>query len=61
MYWNDVVRPGNQVDRSVNLTQNVVLDPNGVGTQVGPAQPAPLFDRSAFWAQGLTFGLEVQF
>jgi hypothetical protein len=61
MYWNHVVRPGNQISHAVNLSQNAVLDPNGTGTLVGPAQPAPLFGQSAFWAQGLTFGLEVRF
>jgi hypothetical protein len=61
MYWNQVVRPGNQVDHNVNLSQNAVLDPSGIGVLVGPAQPAPLFNRSAFWAQGISFGLEVRF
>jgi hypothetical protein len=58
LYWNRVVRPGNQVNHNVNLTQNAVLDPNGTGTLVGPAQPAPLFNRSDFWAQGISFGVE---
>lgn len=61
LYWNRVVRPGNQINRLVNLTQNAVLDPNGVGTLVGPAQPAPLSDRSGFWAQGINVGLEFRF
>jgi len=57
-YWDEVVRPGDQINRRVNLSQNAVLDPNGLGRLVGPAQPAPLFTRSGFWAQGLNFGLE---
>jgi hypothetical protein len=61
MYWNQVVRPGNQMNHSVNLTQNAVLDPNGTGQLVGPAQPAPLFNRTDFWTQGMTFGLEFRF
>ncbi len=61
MYWSQVVRPGDQVSHAVNLTQNAVLSPTGGGTLVGPAEPAPLFNRSSFWAQGLTFGLEVYF
>ena len=61
MYWDQVVRPGNQIDHSVNLTQNAVLGPNGSGRLVGPAQPAPLFNRSDFWAQGLNVGLEVHY
>jgi len=61
IYWNQVVRTGNQVNHSVNVTQNAVLDPNGVGLLVGPAQPAPLFNRGDFWAQGVNFGLEFNF
>jgi hypothetical protein len=59
MYWTEVVRPGNQISHAVNLSQNAVLDPNGAGRLVGPAQPAPLFNRSDFWAQGVSFGFEV--
>src|SRR5260370_19086401 len=51
LYWNQVVRPGNQINHTVNLTQNAVLDPNGVGKLVGPAQPAPLFQPGDFCAQ----------
>ncbi len=61
MYWNQVVRPGDQINHSVNLTQNAVSDPNGVGTLVGPAQPGPLFNRTDFWAHGLNLGLELRF
>jgi hypothetical protein len=61
MYWSQVVRPGNQINHSVNLSQNAVLDPNGLGKLVGPAQPAPLFKRSDFWAQGINFGLEFHY
>jgi hypothetical protein len=31
------------------------------GALVGPANPAPLFNRSDFWAQGVNFGLEFRF
>jgi len=59
--WGQVVRPGNQVDRHVNLTQNAVLDPNGTGTLIGPAAPTPLQTRSEFWAHGISVGLEFLF
>ena len=61
LYWNKVVQPGNQIDHTVNLSQNAVLDPNGVGKLVGPAQPAPLSNQSNFWAQGINFGLEFRY
>lgn len=60
-YWHEVVRPGDQINHRVNLSQNAVLDPNGVGRLVGPAQPAPLFTRSGFWAQGINVGLEFRY
>jgi hypothetical protein len=58
MYWNQVVRPGSQVDRNINLSQSAVF---GSGVLSGPANPAPLFNRTDFWAQGVTFGLELRF
>ena len=61
MYWTNVLRPGNQIDHNVNLTQNAVLDPNGTGTLVGLSQPAPLYNRSGFYAQGISLGLELNY
>jgi hypothetical protein len=61
LYWTRVVRPGNEINHIVNLSQNAVLDPNGVGVLVGAAEPAPLFIRSAFWAQGVSLGLEFRY
>jgi hypothetical protein len=58
VYWNQVVRPGSQVDPRLNLTQSPVL---GTGTLSGPQFPAPLFNRTDFWAQGMTFGLELRY
>lgn len=59
-YWNQVVRPGNQIDRNVNLSQSAVLG-NTNGVLTGPAAPTPLFNRSDFWMQGITTGLEWRF
>jgi hypothetical protein len=59
LYWSDVVRPGDQIDRGVNLTQ---LPSNLTpGTLVGPARPAVLFKDTDFWAQGINFGIEFRF
>jgi len=56
VYWSDVVRPGDQIDRRINYTQLP-----GLGPVTGPALPAPFFNTSSFWAQGLSFGLELKF
>jgi hypothetical protein len=58
MYWSQVVRPGNQIDGNINLTQSPVL---GNGSLFGAAYPMPLFNRSDFWAQGVNVGLEFRF
>ncbi len=55
LYWSSVVRSGDQIDHNVNPTQS-----QG-GVLVGQASPAPLFNRSDFWAQGVTFGLELRY
>lgn len=58
MYWNQVVRPGSQIDRNINLTQSAIY---GNGVLTGPASPTPLFNRTDFWAQDITFGLQFRF
>jgi hypothetical protein len=58
LYWSRVVRPGRQVDLIVDTRGNPV-DPGFTGEQV--MFPRPLFNHSDFWAQGLTFGLEVSY
>jgi hypothetical protein len=60
LYWNQVVRPSDQIDRNINLSQSVLLGTTQ-GLLSGPAQPAPLFHRSGFWAQEMNFGMEFRF
>ncbi|HZU39341.1 MAG TPA: BBP7 family outer membrane beta-barrel protein [Gemmataceae bacterium] len=55
LYWSDVIRPGDQIDRVVNPTQAFG------GTLVGPARPMPLFNHTGFIAHGVSFGLELTF
>jgi hypothetical protein len=59
LYWNQVVRPGSQVDHNINLSQSVVLN-NGVPVS-GSVSPAPMFNRTDFWAQGITLGVEFRY
>jgi hypothetical protein len=56
LFISDVVRPGNQIDRTINLTQL-----SGFPPAVPPARPMPLMHGSDFWAQGVTLGLELRF
>lgn len=52
---SDVERAGEQIDLGVNVTQ---IPP---GNLVGAARPAFPSEKSTFWTQGLTFGLEARF
>jgi hypothetical protein len=59
LYWSDVIRPGQQIDRVINPTQ--IPSTLGPGTLVGPARPEVLFKETDFWAQGINFGIELRF
>ncbi len=47
LYWTDVVRPGEQIDRTVNPSQ-VPTDPT-YGTLTGPARPTFTPQTTDFW------------
>jgi hypothetical protein len=59
LYWSDVVRPGNQVNRNID-TREIPTSFNFVpGTTVNPQPPS--FQHSDFWSQGVNFGLTLRF
>ena len=60
LYLSNVVRPGDQIDTTINLTSNSVISGAG-STLVGAARPMPLFNTSSFWAQGLNLGASYAF
>src|SRR5581483_11224265 len=60
LYWSDVVRPGDQIDRTINATQ-LPSSTGAPSTLVGPARPAFSFHETDFWAQGINFGLEFRY
>ena len=59
LYWNNVVRPGDQIDRMVNTSQLPSIF--GPGQLVGPARPNFSFRQTDFWTHGVSFGLEWRF
>jgi hypothetical protein len=59
LYLNDVARPGDQVNTTVN-TALVPASPT-FGTPGGAAQPSPLFNRTDYWAQGVNVGLALRY
>ena len=59
LYWTEVVRPGDQIDRGINTTQLPTL--GGTGSLTGPARPAFSFRDADFWAQGINVGVQVRY
>ena len=59
LYLSDAVRPGDQVDRTLNPMQIPLL---GAGLPyAGPERPQPMLTRTDFWTQGLVIGFEARF
>jgi Putative beta barrel porin-7 (BBP7) len=59
LYWSSVVRPGDQIDLNVSPSFRPTIFGPGAGG--GPRQPAVLYNTSAYWAQGFTFGLMYRY
>jgi hypothetical protein len=59
LWWNDVARANDQVDRVINPSQlNFTGTP---GTLSGPSRPVFFFSQSEFLAQGVTFSIEYHY
>jgi hypothetical protein len=60
LFDSDVVRPGNQIDLSLNSRQ--IPTSTTFGQPGGPNRPsAPTFQETNFWAQGISFGLQLRY
>ncbi len=46
LYWSSVVRPGQQIDRTLDETQIPNFEPAGTVPSAGQNRPAVLFQRS---------------
>jgi hypothetical protein len=59
LYWNGVVRAGEQIDTGVDVTRipNYAAS-SGVVPLLGEQRPRMAYKESDFWAQGLVCGLE---
>ena len=58
LYISDVARPGDQVNRNINPTQNLLL---GGGVVSGTLVPVEMIKHTDFWAQGFTVGVQVRY
>jgi hypothetical protein len=61
MYMSTVVRPGNQIDNNINLSQMGGTPNHTPNTLIGQPSPGVPFQSSNFWAQGVTFGMEFRY
>jgi hypothetical protein len=59
LYWSRVIRPGTEIDTTVNPAQ--VPQDARFGNGLGDARPAYVVRQTEFWAQGLSFGLLLQY
>jgi hypothetical protein len=59
VYLSQAVRAADQIDRTVDLTQT--FPPNPAALTLPATRPTVPFDRSDFWVQGLSFGLEWRY
>lgn len=59
LYWSNVVRPGDQIDRVLDITQI----PNFPTTapSAGLGRPLVPLRGTDFWAQGISFGVELRY
>jgi len=55
-----VLRPGDQIDRGINVAQTVQGAIAGTAATPG-ARPAVSLVGSDFWAQGVNLGLEFRY
>jgi hypothetical protein len=54
IYWSDVLRPGDQIDRTINGTQT------SGGTLMGAARPQFAFVDGDYWVQGINLGFTLR-
>ena len=55
------MRPGDQIDRTVNTTQSVAYTETPKPVLQGGARPSFAYNESDFWAQGISIGFAYRF
>jgi hypothetical protein len=58
LYWSNVVRPGDQIDRGIDVSF-IPNAPMGIPA-TNQIRPAPVIVDSDLWLLGLNFGLEFR-
>lgn len=61
LYWSNVIRPGDQIDTTIDVNRVPRFVPPGVTVpDAGQVRPAVLFRETDFWAHGITAGFEYR-
>jgi hypothetical protein len=61
VHVNNVVRPGNQISRTINPTQSTSYTEDPQAQLDGPAMPAFKYKDSGFRSQGISVGVAIRF
>ncbi len=61
LFFSNVLRPGQQIDQSINETQAGASGGGKTPTLTGVSEPALLMKNSCYWTQGINAGIQVQF
>jgi len=61
LYWTDVARPGDLINRTVNPSLLPTSQAFGTAVPNAAAQPVSGLQHTDFWAQGVNFGLEFRY
>jgi hypothetical protein len=58
LYISRLLRPGDQIDATINPT---LVPVGGAAGPFGPPRPARIFNETDFWTQGVTWGLSIRY
>ncbi|HLJ94542.1 MAG TPA: BBP7 family outer membrane beta-barrel protein, partial [Gemmataceae bacterium] len=58
MFWSKVLRPADQIDRVIDVTQIPNFPITGIAP-TGQARPSVPFHETQFWAQGVNVALQI--
>lgn len=61
MYASNVLRPGNQINRTINPSQSTAHTENPLAHLQGSAQPSFSYNDTSFWTQGVSVGVVLRF
>lgn len=61
LYLTGILRPGNQIDRRLNISQSSVIQSTANPALIGAARPKALMKTTGIWIQGVNAGVEFEF